>query len=149
MVYFNHDLSLTPATAGRGYKLSFTATEDFNLSTLSVLAGHADNGGFDEGFESRLTVLLYDVTDGENVWWSSRMNDYEGEMYQQFDDFDLSGVQIESGKTYILRVILSHLSDGNAYASFDGITLNGSLVPAPGTLAILGLAGLTLRRRRR
>lgn len=48
-----------------------------------------------------------------------------------------------------IRLVATGLNLGNGAARFDNIALSSSTVPAPGALALLGLGGLTARRRRR
>lgn len=54
---------------------------------------------------------------------------------------------VSAGNLYI-RFVATGLNLGNGAARFDNISLTSSTVPAPGALALLGLAGLAGRRRR-
>jgi MYXO-CTERM domain-containing protein len=48
-----------------------------------------------------------------------------------------------------LRFVLDGATSGSGSLRFDNISVSGSAVPAPGALALLGLAGCAARRRRR
>ena len=52
-----------------------------------------------------------------------------------------------------IRALVDPVNSSNVYqaggtARIDNILVNGSLVPAPGAVALVGLAGLMARRRR-
>jgi MYXO-CTERM domain-containing protein len=58
-----------------------------------------------------------------------------------------SSVIANSGEI-VVRLVATGANLGNGAARFDNIVLSSSTVPAPGAIALLGLAGLAGRRRR-
>ena len=65
-----------------------------------------------------------------------------------FDTYTSLAMAGMSGSLMDIRISWEGTPSGSEPMGMDNITING-LVPAPGALALLGLAGLTARRRRR
>lgn len=62
--------------------------------------------------------------------------------------FDFSGL-LDNAPTAFIRITLDGATSVGGNNRFDNIQLNATLVPAPGALALLGLGGLIVSRRRR
>ncbi|MFM7052990.1 MAG: hypothetical protein ACKOYN_12800 [Planctomycetota bacterium] len=62
---------------------------------------------------------------------------------------DLSGfAAVENGQAS-LRIVIDGATGSTGSVRFDNLIVSGSAVPAPGALALMGLAGLAARRGRR
>jgi hypothetical protein len=129
----------------------------FDLTSISVEARHADAQGSAQTFSSLLNVRLYrgTVTSDPNsiVFSSSSQRTYSaGSTAYQTVTFDLSSLAsgLEPNNAYVMFVTMNEMEGASAYASFDGLTLEGTLVPEPSAAALLGLglAGLAALRRR-
>lgn len=145
----NHNTDTDRTTSQRGYSFEFTLSTAVDLDNLIVLSGHTNNSGNqDQSFTSDLFYELSGGTLGSAVGGSSN-EDYAVAPAYHSVDFDLTGASLGVG-TYTLKVWQSNMPDGGAYATYDGITLNGfSAVPEPSSLWMIGmLATLGLKRRR-
>lgn len=65
-----------------------------------------------------------------------------------FDTYTSVALAGQSGSTLDIRVSWDGTPSGSEPMGIDNITVNGT-VPAPGALALLGIAGVAVRRRRR
>jgi hypothetical protein len=65
-----------------------------------------------------------------------------------FDSYTSVGLAGGSGSALDVRVSWAGTPSGSEPMGIDNITING-VIPAPGALALLGLAGVVARRRRR
>jgi hypothetical protein len=65
-----------------------------------------------------------------------------------FDSYTSVGLAGASGTSLDIRVSWAGTPSGSEPQGIDNITING-VIPAPGALALLGLAGAVARRRRR
>jgi hypothetical protein len=65
-----------------------------------------------------------------------------------FDSYTSVGFSGASGSVMDIRVSWTGTPSGSEPMGIDNITING-VIPAPGALALLGLAGVVARRRRR
>ena len=146
-VYINHNLNLADRASPRGYSLTFTTDTSWDLSNLSVLAGHSNNtASQNQAFLSDLTMVLSGGTLGADVTQTKLQVDYTGIAYVD-SVFDLTGTTIGAG-TYTLSVTENNMSGGGAYAVYDGITLEA--IPEPATLGMVALFGggiLIIRRK--
>lgn len=108
----------------QGYSLTFTIDSSWDLTTLTVLAGHSnDTGNSDQSYASDLHYSLSGGTLGSPVTGVSS-EDYAIAPAYHTVGFDLAGTTIGAG-TYTLDVFMNNLSTGGAYAIYNGITLNG------------------------
>jgi len=56
---------------------------------------------------------------------------------------------VNAASSIIFRITYDGASGGGGNARLDNLQINGTLVPAPGSVALIGLAGLIAGRRRR
>lgn len=62
---------------------------------------------------------------------------------------DLSSFDALENGTASLRMVFAGATSGSGTMRFDNVMVSGSAIPAPGAAALLGVAGLIGRRRRR
>ena len=146
---------------------SGTAGAQFAVST----AGHENISiRWDLRFSNtsnRFVQLLYSI-DGTNFSSVGLANDgvFEnvsgGDAWSNGISFDLSSIAgISDNSAFSFRIVSVFSptsgayvasSPGSTYAGgtmrFDMVTVSGSVIPAPGAIALLGLAGISARRRR-
>lgn len=126
----NHNLDSDRSTSRRGFSLSFTIDSTWPLTTLSILSGHTTNtGNQDQSYSSDLVFSLDGGTLGAPVTASSNQDYGTGPAYLPVS-FDLAGTILGPG-TYTLDVYQRNMAGGGAYATFDGITLEGDDGAAP------------------
>jgi hypothetical protein len=116
---------------------------------------------------NRFVQLLYSI-DGTSFSSAGLANDgiFEnvsgGDVWSNGISFDLSSVAgISDNAVFSFRVVSIFSPTSGAYVAsnpsstygggtmrFDMVTVSGTLIPAPGALALLGIAGISARRRR-
>jgi hypothetical protein len=142
----NHNVDATRGDNYRGFSLSFTLSDSWGLSTLTVLSGHTNNAGNqDQAFTSDLVFNLTGGTLGSPLTGSSNEDYGSGSAYRSVA-FDLTGTTLGAG-SYTLDVYQTNMPSGGAYATYDGITLEAIPEPTAALLGSLGLLGLLRRRR--
>lgn len=145
------------------------AMGDFEESSTDgfLVEAQIDGGGYFEIFKGRTYM------DSANISMTYRPMD-DGMSYSENDPLELSidgiatgtlldksdaatglmdtftslGVAGLSGTTLDIRISWAGSPSGSEAMAFDNFTINGT-VPEPGTLALLGLGGIALIRRRR
>ncbi len=145
VAYINYNLNLADKAAPRGYSFTFTPTVAYNLTQLTVGAGHTNNSATDnQSFLSDLTVSI-----SGGVFSNTKNVDYSvaADPTILTQNYDLTGKSLSANTTYTITVTSANLNGTGAYMVYDGITLTG--VPEPSSAALLGLGGLALLRRRR
>lgn len=144
-VFVNENANVGTAPRQRGFSLTFTLADLWDLDTLTVLFGHASGSGTDQEFSSTLIYRLSGGALGASITGSSLENYANNPAYHTVP-FDLTGTALGAG-TCTLEVYQEGNTNGS-YAIFDGITLTATAIPEPATafLAVVGLFGL-LRRR--
>jgi len=130
----NHNLDTDRSTSKRGYSLNFTVDQGFNLGKLTVQSGHATANGVDQIYSSTLVCKLSGGTLPAPVT-SSSIEDYAGSIYNTVV-FDLAGTVIGAG-TYTLEVYQTQMTEGGAYAIYNGVLLEAlNALPVPGAKLI-------------
>ena len=111
--------------------LEIIAEEGFEISGISF-----DISGYGQ-YESA-AVMTFSV-DGAEV---------QSEDYQFAGNTDLYTVEIDGP---VGREMVIHMDNcvGYTYVGLDNVTFNINAIPAPGALALLGVAGIVGKRRRR
>jgi len=56
---------------------------------------------------------------------------------------------VNAASSIIFRITYDGATGGGGNARVDNLQINGTLIPAPGSVALIGLAGLMAGRRRR
>jgi len=95
-----------------------------------------------------VTVELANVEDGDISAASALeqiVDDFEGSNVVSFDLDDFTG---DADLTQVNAVTITFNSQKNAPAARDFVVRDITFVPAPGTLALLGIGALAIRRRR-
>lgn len=147
-VYISRNNFGLDANTERGFSFQFTLDSAFDLTNLNVISGHTNNtGNQDQAFASDLNFTISGGTLGSSISDFSTENYANAPAYHSVN-FDLTGNTLGPG-TYTITVTQTNAT-GGSYATFDGITLEGTAVPEPSSTALIGLAGigLILRRRR-
>ncbi|WP_193213400.1 sulfatase-like hydrolase/transferase [Luteolibacter marinus] len=129
----NQDTNRT--TSRRGFSLGFTLGDTWDLGTLTVLSGHTNNSATqDQSYSSDLVFTLSGGSLASPVSSSVRENYGTGSTYHTVP-FDLAGTTLGPG-SYTLSVYQTNMTEGGAYAIFDGITLEGNNgAPLPPAIA--------------
>lgn len=63
--------------------------------------------------------------------------------------FSLASLMGVTEEVLRMRIVLDGATSSSGSIRFDNLTVSGSSVPAPGAIALLGVAGCVVRRRRR
>ena len=96
----------------------------------------------------------WETSDHFSIHWGS--DPVNGTLY----DISEEGLEGNAGAWMLLEFDVSALGEGHLHVRvennsgteaiyLDSISILGGVIPTPGALALLGLAGLTSRRRRR
>jgi len=146
VAYINHNLNIADRANARGYSFTFTSTVDYNLTNLAIRAGHTNNSAAsNQAFDSDLTITI-----SGGVFTNTSTIDYDTPTADIRDlSYDLTGTSLSAGVTYTVTATSANMPGGGAYMVYDGITLEGTVVPEPSSTALLGLGGLALILRRR
>ncbi|MGA1399370.1 MAG: PEP-CTERM sorting domain-containing protein [Phycisphaerales bacterium] len=152
-----------PGVETTGALLEWTAsdgaTATFNSATLLELYSGLP-AGFDGAFagqrltfttsvavELNISSLLSTQGNGVGFFYNYQPGNYEPVLF--FGDFDYS-ITLEAGTSTIAWGVLGALDEAGNPATAEMLsTVSLTLVPAPGSIALLGVAGLLGARRRR
>jgi hypothetical protein len=152
-----------PGTETTGALLEWTAvdgnTVTFNSATLLELYSGLP-AGFDGAFagqrltfttsvavELNISSLLSTQGNGVGFFYNYQPGNNEPVLF--FGDFDYS-ITLEAGTSTIAWGVLGSLDEAGNPATAEMLsTVSLTLVPAPGSIALLGVAGLLGARRRR
>ncbi len=147
-IYINNNLNVVDRANPRGYSLTFTTDTSWNLTTLTVRAGHTNNQGTqNQAYVSDLTISLAGGDIVGAITQTIGSIDYAGVDYIA-SAFDLSSFADIGAGDYTLSVTVNNMVGGGAYAIYDGVTLQA--IPEPATLGMVALFGggiLFVRRR--
>jgi hypothetical protein len=144
-------LSVQGAVGGSGTApvTSNGGTVDFtlNMSTFSSLvmtfSGRGTSTGFGSATDANQVLIS---TDGINF---SQVATYESRQTSfQLYTFNI-GNALDGASTAIVRLRLNGATSGAGNNRIDNVQFNATLIPTPGSLALVGLGGLVATRRRR
>lgn len=122
---------------------------DINLTDLVIDikltngSGGSQTTGSKSGSEA---VEFFDVGNSSIGSATTGTIGYPTVEYQR--TLDLSGITLSAGQTYTMVISARGTGFGH-HKALDAIELNGTAIPEPGSLALLGLGGLIIARRRR
>ncbi len=119
------------------FAVDTTGYEDIILSFSST----RNNQGFD------VNTILYS-TDGVNYTSFTSFNPSNGSYGLITADMSSATALNDAGPIFI-RLLFDGAQNNNGTTSIDNVRIAGTLIPAPGALALLGAAGLIATRRRR
>ena len=143
---------------GAGVGSYYEGSQGYQISdTDGIFELHFD--GY-EGFADTVSIAVfiastgYESADNFSIHWGS--DPVNGTLY----DISEPGLEGNSGSWMLLEFDVSALGEGHLHVRvetnsgseaifLDSVTITGGVVPAPGALALLGLAGIASRRRRR
>jgi MYXO-CTERM domain-containing protein len=134
----NHSFTLTwdqtralTGPADFRVEVSFDAYESFNVVPNSAYSVINDGAAFS----------------GTNAWSASGSRQSAFTRSITFSGFVAPQSSAGLGEI-VVRLVATGTNLGNGAARFDNVELTSSTVPAPGVMAVLGLAGFVGRRRR-
>ena len=151
----------------RGFTLTFTPGDDYDLADIDVIAGHFNGNGGLQGFLSDINLSISDSTgsifsgtdildNGEDPGAATATDPYDGFPGGVTPGpaiaytFDATGVTLNAGTTYTIAIDQNNLQSGGSFAYFDGFTVNAVAIPEPSSLAALAMASFgALARRKR
>lgn len=84
-----------------------------------------------------------------NLGWTAVEKFTASTVAWELQSFDLSSLLAVPTDSLRLRILVDGATSGSGSIRFDNLAVTGSAVPAPGALALLGVAGCVARRRRR
>lgn len=158
-------LDIAPFGDGVGTLLGTTmgAVEgDLAGESLSI-AGNGYNGlaltfGFDASMHRDLTVS-FAVRRSSTGFASNRIEWWSGSKWTtlatfgassttwDLRSFDFSAVDAMDGQYGVFRFVLDGATGSTGSIRFDNVVFSGGVIPAPGALALLSIAGIVGRRR--
>ena len=139
-------------TAG-GWDTTITLTvgaTNIALSTLILDIKLTNGSGGSQNTNSKSGQMLVEIFDAGNA--SVGQDDLGGNTgypsveYQR--TLDLTGTTLLAGQTYTMVISARGQGFGH-HKALDALELNGEIVPEPGSLALVGLGGLMMIKRRR
>jgi hypothetical protein len=150
--------AIVPDIAGQSLAVQASSAESGaapfpnNGATLTISFSMA---GFEDVFLTFATQRTNTGFNNNQVAYSTDGTNYTnlGAAYNpatgfSLQTFDFSGL-LDNAATAFIRITLDGATNVGGNNRFDNFQLNATLVPAPGALALVGLGGLLVARRRR
>lgn len=138
--YFSFMFKAEMANPVEDYLVLDQFSLDFaHMSTNTGKAGH-------RGFEVQYSIAgnIFD-----SAGWG-RLQGHPGSSNQHVNfAFELGGVELHHGEEVEFRIFKTNESGNRDEVRYDNFNLSGTVIPEPGTIGLLGLAGLAVLLRRR
>lgn len=139
------------------FTIDVAAGYEMNLTSLTLLQGYTRNSSYTGKF---LTANLLTSVDGfssadsvsDITSWATIKDNGSTPHFQTWTiDSEFSGAKFQglTGSTEFRFYLTDNTNDTNIIHRFDDIVLNGTVIPEPATLCLLGLGGLLSLKRRR